>query len=418
MNFKPFSKKQLKVLCWWNNQSDLNLYDAIICDGAVRSGKTLCMSLSFVFWAMTVFNDTSFAICGKTVASLKRNVITPLITALSELGFTCVHKESKNLLIVNYGSKQNRFYLFGGKDESSAALIQGITLGGIMLDEVALMPRSFVEQAVARCSVEGSRLWFNCNPEHPHHWFYKEWILKSKEKNALYIHFEMKDNPSLSKNMIRRYESLYSGAFYERFIKGKWVATEGLIYPFFDASFLTEPPPSAESYCISCDYGTINPFSLGLWAKYRDRWFRVAEYYYSSKQSGEQKTDEEYYKALLSLANGKKIDMVVVDPSAASFIEVIKRHGQFNVKKAKNDVISGIRQVGDALKSKRINICHGCNDAIREFSLYKWDTDAANDRPIKENDHAMDDIRYFVATVLNKSEDSLFVFSSARKTIF
>lgn len=418
MKFKPFTKKQLTVLTWWNPVGSFSHYDAIICDGAVRSGKTLCMSLSFVLWAMSFFDSTSFALCGKTVSSLKRNVITPLLSALNEMGFICSHKESKNLIEISYMGKCNRFYLFGGKDESSASLIQGITLAGVMLDEVALMPRSFVEQAVARCSVEGSRLWFNCNPEHPRHWFYTEWIKKAAEKNALYIHFEMKDNPSLSKDIIKRYESLYSGAFYERFVKGRWVAAEGLVYPFFNDSYLYDIPDGAQRYCISCDYGTVNPFSLGLWGYKKGVWYRISEYYYSSKREGEQKTDEEYYDALLCLAADKKIDCVVVDPSAASFIEVIKRHGRFTVKKAKNDVLSGIRQVGDALKSGRIRICIGCEDSIREFSLYRWDDSAALDRPVKENDHAMDDIRYFVATVVEKDENDLFVFSSARETLF
>lgn len=418
MKFVPFSKKQLTVISWWHPSSRYHDRDAIICDGAIRSGKTLCMSLSFVFWALTHFDNASFAICGKTVSSLKRNVITPLEASLNELGFDCRNKQSKNLLEISFCGRKNRFYLFGGKDESSAALIQGITLAGVMLDEVALMPRSFVEQAVARCSVNGSKMWFNCNPENPHHWFYNEWILKAKEKNALYLHFEMKDNPSLSKEIIRRYEGLYTGAFYERFVRGKWVAAEGLIYPFFGPKYLCDPPYTAESYCISCDYGTVNPFSLGLWAKSEGRWYRIAEYYYSSRQSGEQKTDEEYYDALCLLSADKKIDCVVVDPSAASFIEVIKRHGRFRAVKAKNDVADGIRQVGDALKSRKINICRNCTDTIREFSLYRWDEASAKDRPKKENDHAMDDIRYFTSTVLCGEDEDVIVFSSARNSLF
>ena len=196
--FKQFSQKQLELLSWWCDESPFHKYDAIICDGAVRSGKTVCMSLSFVFWAFYRFCDQSFALCGKTVTGLRRNVITPLLPLLSELGFQCNEQISKNLLEISKGGRQNRFYYFGGKDESSAALIQGMTLAGVMLDEAALMPRSFCEQAIARCSVEGSRLWFNCNPEHPAHWFYKEWILKREEKNCLYLHFQMQDNPSLS----------------------------------------------------------------------------------------------------------------------------------------------------------------------------------------------------------------------------
>ena len=172
--FKSFSEKQLTLLCWWCENSPFNSRDAIICDGAVRSGKTVCMSISFVLWAFYEFTDSSFAICGKTITSVKRNIVTPLLPLLQEMGFTCKELHSKNLIEISKDGRHNRFYLFGGRDESSAALIQGMTLTGLMLDEVALMPRSFCEQAIARCSVDGSRLWFNCNPENPSHWFYRE----------------------------------------------------------------------------------------------------------------------------------------------------------------------------------------------------------------------------------------------------
>jgi hypothetical protein len=146
-NFVAFSPKQKTVLTWWNNPA-LKGYDAIICDGAVRSGKTLCMSISFTAWAMSTFNGESFALCGKTITSLKRNVVVPLLAALRDMGFTCLEKVSANYIDISVMGRKNRFYIFGGKDEGSASLIQGMTLCGIMLDEVALMPRSFVEQAL------------------------------------------------------------------------------------------------------------------------------------------------------------------------------------------------------------------------------------------------------------------------------
>ena len=416
MKFDTFSKKQLTVLTWWCNNSKYKDFDAIICDGAVRSGKTLCMSISFIAWAMGNFNDTSFALCGKTVTSLRRNLITPLLPVLTDLGFSCREKITQGLVEISYGNVKNRFYLFGGRDESSAALIQGLTLGGILLDEVALMPRSFVEQAVARCSVTGSKLWFNCNPENPMHWFYKEWIKKADEKNCLYIHFVMQDNPSLSSSIKERYKSLYSGAFYERFVEGKWVAAEGLVYPFFNREANVSAPPSdCSEYHISCDYGTVNPFSLGLWGYCDGVWYRTDEYYWSSKKEGSQKTDEEYYEQLEKLAFGKNIESVIVDPSAVSFIECIRRHGKFRVIPAKNDVADGIRRVSEALKSEKIKISGSCTDIIREFGLYRWDNGAAKDCPKKEHDHAMDDMRYFVSTVLYGNQDSsFFVFASER----
>lgn len=412
--FSAFSKKQLLVLTWWNTQK-FKMYDSIICDGAIRSGKTLCMSLGFIGWATASFNNASFAICGKTITSLKRNVITPVLSILNMFGFCCVEKVSKNYIDVSFKNKTNRFYLFGGKDESSASLIQGITLSGIMLDEVALMPRSFVEQAIARCSVNNSKLWFNCNPEHPYHWFFKEWINKKKQKNALYIHFTMKDNPSLSKDIIKRYNNLYSGVFYDRFILGKWTAVTGLVYPMFsEKKHVVDYAPVCDTFVVSADYGTVNPSSFGLWGHCNDKWYRVNEYYYNSKIEGLSRTDEEHYQALENLCLNKKIKCVIVDPSAASFIECIKRHQKFNVIPAKNDVLSGIRMVSDMLLSEKILFANCCKDSFREFSLYCWDQKSGVDSPIKENDHAMDDIRYFVSTYLFNKKDSLFVTSLRR----
>lgn len=401
--FTPFSEKQLFVLNWWCKNSKFRKRNGIICDGAVRSGKTLCMSISFICWAFYTFSDTSFALCGKTIASLRRNVITPLLPVLSDLGFKCAFKISRNYLEISRGGCSNRFYLFGGRDESSAALIQGMTLGGVMFDEVALMPRSFVEQAIARCSLENAKYFFNCNPEHPYHWFYLQWIKRCREKNMLYIHFTMEDNPSLSEAVINRYKKLYSGAFYERFVEGRWVAADGLVYPMFDHSrHVKKHAGKIYEYYLSCDYGTVNPFSLGLWGRGEDGWYRLDEYYHSSRDKGVQLTDEEYYQALLRLAGDREIKALIVDPSAASFIQTVKRHNRYRVIKAVNDVNSGINRVCQALKNDEIFISPNCTDAIREFSVYRWDNGIKKDAPKKENDHAMDDIRYFVSTVLYK----------------
>ena len=414
MSFKAFSEKQLDVLSWWSPKRKTSSYDGIICDGAVRSGKTLCMSVSFISWAMFSFDGGSFAICGKTIRSVKRNVASPLLNILRELGFRVQEKLSSNIFIVYSGERKNTFYLFGGRDESSAALIQGITLCGVLFDEAALMPRSFVEQALARCSVEGSKLWFNCNPEYPQHWFCREWVKKTKEKNIYYLHFVMEDNPSLSKKMLERYKKLYSGSFYDRFVLGKWTASEGLVYPFMkDADFIAVPDCRFENYVISCDYGTVNPSSFGLWGLFDGCWYRIGEYYYSSKKEGMSRTDEEHYTGLCELAGDRDISKIVVDPSAASFIEVIRRHGKYKVVSAKNNVLDGIRQTSTALKEGSIRICRSCGDSIREFGLYRWES-GGNDRPVKENDHSMDDIRYFVSTVLNDSDGGFFVFAAQR----
>lgn len=419
MTIERFSPKQLTVLTWWSAASPYRDLDAIICDGAVRSGKTLCMGLSFICWAMRCFHNRQFALCGKTIVSLRRNVVSSVIPVLTDLGFDCVDKISKNMLEISFAGKVNTFYLFGGKDEGSSALIQGSTFAGVLFDEVALMPRSFVEQAIARCSVPGSKLWFNCNPENAYHWFYLEWVKKAAERRALYLHFLMEDNPSLSKRIVARYKRLYSGVFYKRFILGEWASAEGRVYDFFDESYVRDPPASAvfSDFAVSCDYGTANPASFGLWAKSGETWFRIKEFYHDSKVSGFQKTDADYVRDLLKLTEGYTLSAVVVDPSAASFIEALRREG-LPVRHAVNDVLSGIRLTADLLKSGGLVIGKDCGDSIREFFLYAWDDKSGGkDAPKKEFDHAMDDIRYFAATVAAPGREDFFAVTAVERNV-
>lgn len=406
MKFKPFSRKQLKVLSWWKVDGIKDKYDAVIADGSVRSGKTVSMSISFVFWAMATFTDCNFALCGKTVRSCRRNVIKPLINMLKHR-YDIKDKRSENLLTISKDGKSNTFYIFGGKDESSQDLIQGVTLAGVLLDEVALMPRSFVEQALARCSIEGARFWFNCNPDNPNHWFYREWVLKAPEKHALRLKFLMDDNLSLSDKVKQRYYSLYQGTFYRRFILGEWVIAEGLVYQDYndhikDKLWDGNPDELVGTWYISMDYGTINPCSMGLWCVTDNEAIRVDEYYYNSRKEGYQRTDEEHYAELDKLAGDRYIERVIIDPSAASFKATIKRHGKFFVKSAKNDVINGIRTTSQMLSNGRIKIGVKCKASQEEFGMYRWDKKAEVDKVVKENDHAMDDIRYFAYTILRR----------------
>ena len=416
MTYTAFSDKQRTVMNWWMPGRETARYEAIVCDGAVRSGKTLAMGIGFFLWAMTCFSGQRFGICGKTIQSLKRNVLSEILPRLTGLGINWKEKRSENLLTVTFRGHENRFYIFGGRDESSAGLIQGITFAGILMDEVALMPQSFVEQACARCSVTGSRLWFNCNPAGPTHWFHRTWILEAEKRNCLRLAFTMEDNPSLSPQIRARYERLYTGVFYRRFILGQWVQAEGRVYDFFEPGMVKAVPEgSFEKWYVSCDYGTVNPTSMGLWGLQKGTWYRVKEFYFSSRQAQRQMTDEEYAAALEKLAGGRKIESVIVDPSAASFLEVLRRKN-WQVRKADNDVLSGIRLTADALKTGKIVICEGCSDCIREMDEYVWDLSSGQkDRVKKEHDHAMDDMRYFVSTVLGKKETGFAVCSVERK---
>ncbi len=402
-----FSQKQKEAMTWWR-KSDRQ---ALICDGAVRSGKTLAMGVGFFLWATAGFQGRDFAICGKTVGGVRRNLLGQVGALLREMGFLWTEKVSQGVLQVGLPNRINTFYLFGGRDESSASLIQGMTLAGALMDEAALMPRSFVEQTCARCSVEGARLWFSCNPDTPEHWFYKEWIQKAEEKNVLHIHFTMEDNPSLSDRVKKRYRETFQGAFYQRFVLGEWVAAQGLVYDFFAQLPRPQPPEGEmEQWYISCDYGTVNPTSMGLWGKKNGVWYRVREYYYDSRAQGEQKTDGEYADALAVLAGGRPIQAVIVDPSAASFLELLRRRG-WRVRKARNDVLSGIRLTAELLRRGKLVICAGCEAAAREFGLYRWEEGGTQDRVVKEHDHAMDEIRYFAATVAGREGRSAGLFA-------
>lgn len=406
MRFDSISPKQAEVFKFAADD-----YDVLICDGAVRSGKTLCMSVAFIIWAMERFDGCNFGICGKTVRSAERNIILPLTSIKSmENRYRLSYARSLSLLTATYKGRTNYFYIFGGRDESSYTLIQGITLHGVFFDEVALMPRSFVEQAITRAlSVDDAKLWFNCNPESPKHWFYLEWILRPEEHNARHLHFLMDDNPSLSKKALQKAQSSFTGVFYDRYILGLWVVAEGLIYPEAAQGKFTvpdDPDRKYTRYYVSIDYGTINPTSMGLWGLSEGVWYRTDEYYYSSREKGKQLTDEEYYAALVEFTRDLPIRSIIIDPSAASFIATIRKHGKYQVRQANNAVVDGIRNTASALQTGAIKICERCSSTISEFSVYRWDEKAAEDRPIKDNDHAMDETRYFVNTVLHSGTAS------------
>ena len=378
-------------------------YDALICDGAVRSGKTSIMSLSFFLWAMSNFSGCSFAFCGKSVGAVERNIVTPLLSvAYLKQNFETRYNRAGHVITARRGQRENRFYLFGGKDESSYMLIQGITLAGALLDEVALMPRSFVEQALARCSVTGAKLWFNCNPEGPEHWFRKEWILQPKKHNALHLHFTMDDNPSLSEGTRQRYYSMYSGIFYQRYILGLWVMSEGVIYDMFDQTenVYKEPPVDmawVSQRTICCDYGTTNP-TVFLDVYDHDGIVRVdREFRWDSRQEHRQKTDKEYADDLLQFM-GKDSCAVIVDPSAASFIVELQSRGVYVIP-AENEVLDGIRKTSTLFHTRRLLVNERCAGLLDEIGTYIWDEKASlrgEERPVKERDHGPDALRYYI----------------------
>jgi len=414
--WKPLSERQLMLFNWWQPDSPVKDADGIIADGAIRSGKTVAMALSFVMWAMSTFNEQNFIMAGKTVKSFERNVLTPLKAILPGRGYSFTWRASDNLLRVCRGSKTNDFYIFGGKDEASQSLVQGMTAAGAYFDEVALMPESFVNQATGRCSIEESKLWFNCNPESPLHWFKVGWIDKAKEKNLLFLHFTMDDNTSLSEAIKERYRNMYSGVFYLRFIKGLWAVAEGLIYSMFNESHLydddTRPMAmlNTSTRYIGVDYGTTNPcVFLDIRDDGRDIWVEN-EWRWDSKSDEAQrlptpnKTDSEYADAMQEFMTDDPAlqCMIIVDPSAKSFITELRQRG-FYVREGDNDVLDGIRVVSSLFTQNKLHIHRRCEGLIRELRSYVWDAKAAErgeEKPVKMQDHGCDGLRYFTNTVL------------------
>lgn len=397
--FKPFSKKQRRLLYWWADNSPHRDCDIMIADGSIRSGKTIACICSFLMWSQKRFSGHNFIIAGKTINSLKKNVISPMTGILMAWGWEYKYNRSENYIEIG----DNIYYMYDANNQASQDKLQGLTAAGAYADEVGLFPQNFIDQMIGRCSVDGSKIFMNCNPESPGHYIKTDFIDMADEKNIYLLHFTMDDNLTLSEKMKNRFRNMFAGVFYKRFILGIWCIAEGLVYPNFDRDkHVVKEYDGRGRYYISIDYGTANPTSMGLWCLSGNKAVRMREYYFDSRREHCQKTDEEYYTELEKLAENLKIEAVVVDPSAASFIACIRKHGRFRVRKADNSVIDGIRTVGTMLSEGRILFHESCEDSIREFGLYAWDDKALDkDAVIKENDHAMDDIRYFCYTILS-----------------
>ena len=410
--FQPFSVKQKKVLTWWTDASPFKDYDGIIADGAIRSGKTVSMITSFLLWAMETFDDKDFALCGKTIGSLRRNVIRDFKKIATGRGFEVSENRSSKIITVAGPKSTNYFHCFGGRDEASQDLIQGATLAGILFDEVALMPESFVNQGTGRCSVTGSKYWFNCNPEGRMHWFKTGWINKYIEKRLLYLHFTMEDNLSLNELIKERYRRMYTGVFFRRYILGRWCAAEGVIYDNWDDARNTfdanEPLPFNKEYSnhyVAVDYGTTNPtVFLDCWDDGETFWV-MKEYYHNPDTEQRQKTTSEHADDLNDFLDGDKEVQVIVDPAAEDF-KLELRNRNFRIINAKNDVLEGINMVSSLIYMGALKVEKSCINFRRELESYVWDQKAkerGEEKPLKTNDHAMDAVRYLVYTKTNRS---------------
>lgn len=353
------------------------------------------MAVGFILWSMTQFEKQAFAICGKTIESLRRNVILHLPQWLEGI-FVVQERRSENKLIISIGGRRNTYFLFGGKDEGSAALIQGMTLAGVLFDEVALMPRSFVEQATARCSVEGSRYWFNCNPESPAHWFYNEWIKGDQpdRKNALHLHFTMDDNLILPTAIRRRYEKQYAGVFYDRYVRGIWANADGMVYPDFDqqvhyVSLSKVPLHEIKKWIVGVDFGWEHYGVFVLIGITEDgRYFLVREW----------AAQHRHIDRWVDIARSIKRELGNInfycDTARPDLVQKLRESG-IRAIYARKDVLAGISEVASLYKQRRLLVVR---ENVRRFpeEIYSYVWKPGADEPVKENDDVQDAIRYAI----------------------
>lgn len=408
--FQPFSKKQRMILNWWTSKSPVKDSNGIIADGAIRSGKTIAMSLSFVLWAMCTFESQNLGMCGKTIGAFRRNVLFWLKLMLRGRGYKVKDHRTDNYVIVTNRKTGNfnYFYIFGGKDERSQDLIQGITLAGVFFDEVALMPESFVNQATGRCSVKGSTFWFNCNPDNPMHWFNVNWIKKCQELKIIYLHFTMDDNLSLDEGVKKRYKSMYAGVFFKRYILGLWVAAEGVIYRLFaddQELFIIDDYPDIKDIAfitIGWDFGGNGSAHAGVCNAVTKDYKNVIT------------IDEEYTKEELTPA---ELDQVflnfvircmqlypnkLIDIRVDSAEQVLRRGFQaillknriyMDVNNAKKGSVVDRINFYSALQSVgRYKVMRKCKHVIEAFSNALWKKDLSTDERLDDGSTNIDSL--------------------------
>lgn len=364
-------------------------------EGSVSSGKTWISLVLWGFFVSSMPRDKLYLMCGKSLTTLKRNCLVPMEELFGRSNFTFSTSAKEAYL---FG---RRILLEGANDARSESKIRGLTLQGAYCDELTLFPEDFFAMLLSRLRVPGAKLFATTNPDSPAHWLKTKYIARRKELDLLVMRFLLDDNTTLDPAYVSAVKAEYTGVFYRRFILGEWCLAEGLIYPMFDKDTHVKAEAIRNGrYYISVDYGILNAFSAGLWLYDGTTAFRASEYYHSGRNTKHQMTDAEYLEKIKQLAEGHRIEAVIVDPSAASFIAALRKAG-FTVRKGNNNVVPGIARTASLLQRKRILIAPECHDTIREFELYRWDETSAEDKPVKADDHAMDDMRYFVNTIMD-----------------
>lgn len=387
-----YTPKQRELMRLWQ-KGELRRINLL--EGSVSSGKTWISLVLWAFWVKTMPEDKLYLMCAKSLTTLKRNCLILLQELVGERYFSFSIPAKEGYL---FG---RRILFEGANDARSESKIRGMTLQGAYCDELTQFPEDFFAMLLSRLRVPGAKLIATTNPDNPRHWLMENYIQRADELDFLDVKFTIDDNTTLPEDYVKNIKLEYAGVYYDRFILGKWVAAEGLVYPMFDESkHLTDKQGGPGTYYISIDYGTINPTAMGLWRLHNGEAVMEKEYYHDSRKTHRQKTDEEYYQDLVDFAGNTPIERVIIDPSAASFRLCIRQHGKFNVISADNSVLDGIRLTGSLLSQGKIKIHESCENTIDEFYAYMWDEDSPEDAVIKENDHSMDQLRYLCSTIM------------------
>ncbi|MCW6085530.1 MULTISPECIES: PBSX family phage terminase large subunit [Clostridium] len=401
MEFEQFGEK-----AWNFINTPIHLDARInILEGSVRSGKTIAMLLK---WLRYIEEGPKglLIITGVSKDTIYDNVLRDLFETLDEEDYS-YNKQSGDLRIFDRDIK-----VIGAKDEGSEKYLRGKTLAGAYCDELSLMPEKFFKQLLNRLSIKGAKLYGTTNPDSPYHYLYTEYITDKEKLESGMVkvyHFMLDDNPSLDDEYKNFIKNAYTGFWYQRMILGLWVIAEGAIYDMWDKDLNTfvdeDLPPGLKSIAqryISIDYGAANPtVFLDIWDDGSDIWV-VNEYYHDSKKKG-QKENSQYADDLVKFIDGIYPRAVIVDPSAESFQISLRAKG-IRVKDADNEVLEGIRMVSTLIANRKLRVHKkNCPNFLEEVSGYVWDEKAilnGEEKPVKDKDHALDAIRYFVKTMI------------------
>lgn len=402
IDWKPFSPKQLDFIR--NSDAKMN-----VATGSVRSGKTIACTVRWINYLLTG-PDADYAMLGKSLGTLKRNVINDLFDIVGKENARWVDRQQGEMIILG-----KRVYAIGAATEEAEERIRGATFAGAYCDEANLYPESVWMQLQARLSLPGAKTFANCNPDSPYHWFYKN-VLRNKKMDKKIWQFSMEDNLSLTEEYKQQLASQFSGVFRKRFIDGKWCVADGKIYDTFDPvkhCVDTEPiiralPMNRREYYVGCDQGTSVTCSWSVMCKDKNTGvhYKIGEYYFVAKEARYQKDDASYFadfKKFIDTYIPKECQFnlpVYGDPAASSWDAMLTNHG-YNYRHADNDVVEGIRFVLQLINGGKYFIDKRCRHTIEEYDSYSWDEKAqekGEDKPKKVFDHACDSDRYALYT--------------------